>query len=193
MGASMAISAQGSPTAPQAARLVGITGRSKAPNASPVLPALRRVAGNHETPTALHCADPRADGVSQRAMDHGEREQPLYSCRRKPQHAQSLSFHRLLDCLRLCIVKAAGAGATKQAAAALNAPITKDQNVTRLLLCTATILALTAQANAQREPCSYFGPGSISCEPSWSAGRGNPCTPPKPIQAQRTKQEIKKK
>jgi hypothetical protein len=59
----MAISAQGSPTAPQAARLVGITGRSKAPNASPVLPALRRVRGNHDTPPALRRDDPRADRI----------------------------------------------------------------------------------------------------------------------------------
>jgi hypothetical protein len=50
--------------------------------------------------------------------------------------------------------------------------------MTRLLLCTATLLALTASANAQREFSSYFGmnsPPTAAPAPYFGSDQ-HPCT-----------------
>jgi hypothetical protein len=64
----------------------------------------------------------------------------------------------------------AGATATNQAAAALNAPITKDTKIKKLLFACASIILLTAQANAQSSSpaSSYFGGGYGGGNASWS-------------------------
>jgi hypothetical protein len=48
--------------------------------------------------------------------------------------------------------------------------------MTRLLLCTATILALTASANAQREGGAYFGPFSRGDSSGGNFSGTHPCT-----------------
>jgi hypothetical protein len=48
--------------------------------------------------------------------------------------------------------------------------------MTRLLLCTATILALTTSANAQREGGAYFGPFSRGSSAGGDFSGTHPCT-----------------
>jgi hypothetical protein len=70
--------------------------------------------------------------------------------------------------------------------------------MTRLLLCTATILALTASANAQRESGNYMGgfggsgiigsiPKSSTC--SWSIDKNPWCQQPRQKSIRRTVRE----
>jgi hypothetical protein len=134
---------------------------------------------DHDTLTALHCNDPRADRVSQRASTDRvsrRRRLPWPTCQPSPNHRLHMRPHDREGCMHQCAT--AGASATKQAAATLNAPKMK-----RLLFATTLILAgLTAQANAQS---SYgrgtgFGGGLTSIPgtpgglyPSWSIAKGD--------------------
>jgi hypothetical protein len=167
MGASMAISAQGSPTVPQAARLAGIAGQSRAPNASLALPAPRRVGGNHDTLTALHCNDPRADRGCARAITR------TFCSRWNAALVYLVSrngLHQVASARRK-VHLSAGQHVRKLPKTARGEMV---MTMTRLLICTATILALTASANAQN---SYFGPsGGSEMPPPMKVAQANATT-----------------
>jgi hypothetical protein len=82
----------------------------------------------------------------------------------------------------------------------LNHHLNGEKNMTRLLLCTATTLALTASAHAQRESGNYMGGfggtniiGSIPKRSvcAWSISPGEKAWCQQPAQVQRN--NIKKK
>jgi len=156
---------------------------------------------DHDTPTALHCNDPCADRIRQRASPHYRgRKQRIPRRGRKP--SGQLRYVRPGRMPRLGTAGFAASSPDAGAPAANQ----KERKITmtRLLLCTATILATTLLLFASTIPSSAACLGFAACDNMPTGGpyraiNHNPATgrtyareadylPPKQARPQRIKQ-----